>query len=332
MTNRLSAAAAETLVVEALGRCNTGAAQAEAVARALIGAELTGQSGHGLRRLPAYAAQALSGKVDGWAEPVARQTRPATLAIDAGHGFAYPALELAVARLPSLARTQGIAVAGIARSHHAGVGGLAVEALAAEGMAALMFVNAPAAIAPWGGAQALYGTDPIAFAAPVTGSDPLVIDLSVSRVARGRIMAAAQQGTAIPEGWALDAAGQPTTDAAAALVGTMIPMGEAKGAALALMVEILSAGLTGANYAFEATSFFDGEGAPPGTGQMLIAIDPAAFGVDGLGRIAEIAAAVEGVADARLPGRRRQALRRQFLTEGIVIDADVMATIDRLGR
>jgi (2R)-3-sulfolactate dehydrogenase (NADP+) len=329
----LSIDAAHALVATTLIRCNTSAANAALVADALVGAELTGQGGHGLRRVPSYGAQAASGKIDGHAVASAERTRPGVLAIDAANGFAYPALALAMEALPEMARAQGIAVAGVRRSHHAGVTGLFVEELARQGLVAMMLVNTPAAIAPWGGARALFGTNPIAFAAPVPGAEPIVIDLSVSRVARGNIMAAGQKGEPIPEGWALDAGGNPTTDPAAALGGTMVPMADAKGAALALMVELLAAGVTGANYAAEASSFFTADGPPPGTGQFLMVLDPEAMGgAAALGRIGALAAAIEGEPDARLPGRRRQALRTRISAEGIVFDTALAAAIEALGR
>ena len=132
-----------------------------------------------------------------------------------------------------------------------------VEKLAMQGLIGIMVANTPAAIAPWGGNRPLYGTNPIAFAAPRTGQDPLVIDLSLSVVARGKVMNAKKTGQFIPEGWALDKDGQPTTDPNAALDGgTMVPIGEAKGTALALMVEILAASLTGANTSADMPSFF----------------------------------------------------------------------------
>lgn len=333
MTGRLSVEAAHALVVETLVRCNTAEANGRMVADALIGAELTGQTGHGLRRLPSYGAQSAAGKIDGHAVPKAERTRPGALSIDAANGFAYPAIALAMAALPDMAREQGIAAAGIRRSSHAGVTGLFVEELGRQGLVALMFVNTPAAIAPWGGARPLFGTNPIAFSAPVPGAEPLVIDLSVSKVARGKILAAGQKGEPIPEGWAFDADGRPVTDPKAALAGTMAPMGDAKGAALALMVELLAAGVTGANFAAEASSFFTADGPPPGTGQLLIALDPLALGGEtALARIGTLAAAVEGQPDARLPGRRRQALRARIVAEGIPLDTALAAEIDALGR
>lgn len=327
---RLTPDAAHTLVVETLVRCDSSAANAGHVADALVGAELVGQSGHGLRRVPSYAGQARSGKVDGHAAPTLGRTRPGVISIDAANGFAYPAISLAVDALPSIVRDQGVAVAGIRRSHHAGVTGLVVERLAERGLVALMLVNSPPAMAPWGGTTALLGTNPVAFAVP-TASDPIVIDLSLSEVARGKVMAAKQKGEPIPEGWAFDADGNPTTDPDAALAGTMVPAGGAKGAVLALMVELLAAGLTGANYASNASSFFEAEGTPPGTGQFLLAIDPDAVSVGGVDRFTALADAIDADPGARLPGRRRRELAAEG-AGGFEIDDDLLRTIDQLGR
>jgi len=196
---------------------------------------------------------------------------------------------------------------------------------------ALLFANTPAAMAPWGGAQALLGTNPIAFACPLPGREPIVVDLSLSKVARGNILAAEQRGERIPEGWALDEAGQPTTDPDAALRGTMLPLGDAKGTALALMVELLAAGLTGATYAAEASSFLDAKGPPPGTGQLIVAFDPAALGgADATGRFAALAAAIEAQAGARLPGARRLEARRRARTDGIALSDTLFAEIEAL--
>ena len=126
MSGVLTVEAAHGLVSETLIRCNTAPDNARLVADALIGAELTGQGGHGLRRVPSYGAQAVSGKVDGHAVAVAERVRPGVLTVDAAHGFAYPALALAMEALPGMVREQGIAVAGVRRSHHAGVTGLYV--------------------------------------------------------------------------------------------------------------------------------------------------------------------------------------------------------------
>jgi len=328
---RLTVEKATALCVAALTRSRTSGPNAAAVARGLIGAELSGQAGHGLRRLVAYCAQAAAGKVDGFALPQPETVKPGTVAIDAAHGFAFPALELAVDLLPDMAGKQGIAAAGIRRSHHSGVAGLSVEALARQGLVALAVGNSPPAMAPWGARTPLFGTNPIAFAAPVANGDPIVIDVSLSKVARGKIMAARQKGEPIPEGWAFDAGGNPTTDPQAALGGAMAPAGDAKGTALALMVELLCAGLTGANYAHDVpSSFFDDKGPPPGVGQMLIAIDPGCFGCDATTRFAAMATLIEETEGARLPGRRRQALAREILATGIAVDDALLAEINTI--
>jgi (2R)-3-sulfolactate dehydrogenase (NADP+) len=326
----LSLAQAHELVVATLLRCRTDPRNAQPVARALVAAEADGLKGHGLSRLPSYAAQAKVGKVDGFATPSLTRPRPGLIAIDASNGFAYPAIEAAEAALPGEARQQGICCAAIRRSHHCGAAGHPVERLADAGLVALLFVNTPSAMAPWGGSKAVFGTNPIAFACPLPGRAPLTIDLSLSKVARGNIAAAKQRGEKIPEGWALDASGKPTTDPDAALAGTMLPLGDAKGTVLALMVELLAAGLTGSNFAAEASSYLDAEGPPPGTGQLIVAFDPAAFGSDAVARFGALAASIEAQAGARLPGMRRLKAREKAKLEGVTVSDALMKEIAAL--
>ncbi len=322
----LSIIDATALVARIFERHGCSPANAVSVATALVAAEADGLKGHGLSRVPTYLTLLKAGKVDGKAVPTSRVTRPGVLSIDAAHGYAYPAVDLAVAQLPAMARMQGIATASIARSNHCGAAGLPCEALARQGLVAILFANTPAAMAPWGGNTPVFGTNPIAFAAPLEGRDPAVVDLAMSKVARGPIVAANQKKEPIPEGWALDVDGNPTTDAAKALKGTMIPLGDAKGAALAFMVETLAACLVGANLAFEASSFIDGEGGPPGTGQLILALDPAAFGHARFGeRMGTLAAAIEGQQGARLSGARRYALRAKAAQGGLAVPDDLLA-------
>lgn len=309
-------------------RAGTGEANARSVARALVLAEADGLKGHGLSRAPMYARQAKVGKVDGHATPALTKKKPGVIAIDAAHGFAYPAIDMAESALPEIAHSQGVAAASIHRSHHCGAAGHPVERLAEAGLVALMFVNTPSAIAPWGGSKPVFGTNPIAFACPLPGRAPLTIDLSLSKVARGNIMAAKQRGEKIPEGWALDAQGNPTTDPDAALGGTMVPMGDAKGTALALMVELLAGGLTGANYAAEASSFLDAEGPPPGTGQSIVVFDPAAFGANAVTRFGVLAQSIEAQQGARLPGERRLKAREKAKAEGLSVPDALVKEIE----
>ncbi|WP_311276805.1 Ldh family oxidoreductase [Methylobacterium sp. WCS2018Hpa-22] len=322
--------AAHRLATDTLVRCGTAPIQAESVARALVGAEADGLKTHGLMRLLAYGEQVRAGKVVGDAVVTTARPKPGLLAIDAAHGFAYPALDTAIALLPEIAREQGIAAAAIRRSHHCGAAGRPVEALAEQGLVAILFANAPASMAPWGGTRPVFGTNPIAFACPLPGAEPIIVDLSLSKVARGNIITAKQRGETIPEGWALDAEGNPTTDPVAALAGTMVPLGDAKGTALALMVELLAAGLTGARFASEATSFLDAEGEPPATGQLILAIDATAFAGNALERFAVMACSVAEQDGARLPGTRRFAARARAAEEGITLSDTLLAEIERL--
>lgn len=327
----LSLTEAQELVTGALVRAGSSPSSAQSVARALVAAEAEGLKGHGLSRVPSYAAQVKAGKVDGFARPTIEWKKPGAAMIDAANGFAFPAVEMAVAALPEAARRNGIAAAGIRRSHHCGAAGHPVERLAEAGLMALMFANTPAAIAPWNGTKAVFGTNPIAFACPLRGKAPIVVDLSLSKVARGNILAAKQKNEKIPQGWALDADGKPTTDPAAALAGTMLPLGDAKGTALALMVELLAAGLTGAHFAADASSFLDAKGPPPGTGQLLIAFDPAVFGGAEIGaHFAALAGSIEAQPDARLPGTRRLALREKAKRDGIAVGDALLAEIETI--
>jgi len=326
-TETLSIAEARHRVEKTLMASGVSADNAESVARALVEAEIDGHSGHGLRRVASYAAQAAAGKVDGSAEPVIRRAAPGALHVDVADGFYYPAFDRVMGMLPQMAKDQGIAMAGFFRSHHCGVAGHSVERLAEAGCVALMFANTPAAMAAWGGARRLFGTNPIAFAAPIADRPPLVIDLSLSRVARGKIVAARDRGEPIPEGWAVDADGNPTTDAARAVDGAMLPIGDAKGSALALIVELLAAGLTGANYAREATSFLDAEGAPPGTGQLIIALSTEGLTTNALQRFDQMAAWIEADSGARLPGTRRLALRETAQKQRLKVERKVLDTL-----
>jgi (2R)-3-sulfolactate dehydrogenase (NADP+) len=323
-----SLADAEALIVRALTRNRTSESNAKSVARALVLAEADGLKGHGLSRTPMYAAQAKVKKIDGLAVPQVTHPRPGLIAVDAACGFAFPAIEAAEPPLRDAARRQGVAAAAISRSSHCGAAGHPVERLAEQGLAALMLVNTPGAMAPWGGSKPVVGTNPIAFACPLPGRAPLVIDLSLSKVARGNIMTAKQRGERIPQGWALDQAGNPTTDPDAALAGTMVPMGDAKGVALALVVELLAAGLTGSNFAAEASSYLDAEGPPPGTGQLIIAFDSSALGGGAMARFGALAAAIEAQPGARLPGARRLKSRAKAEAEGLTISDALMKEIE----
>lgn len=329
---RLSLAEAEALACAALVASRTRPENARSTARALVAAEADGQAGHGLSRVPSYALQARAGKVDGLAIPRLEPVAGAAVRVDGGFGFAYPAIDLAITSLAPLAREHGIAVAAIHRSHHFGQAGAHAEQLAGRGLVAIVLGNSPKAMAFWGGRRAALGTNPLAFAAPLPGgADPLVIDLAMSVAARGKIVAAERAGQAIPPDWAVDAQGNPTTDPKAALGGVLLPIGGAKGGALALMIEIMAAALTGSAYGWEASSFFDDRGGPPNMGHVLIALDPLRLSAGGYDeRMTTLLDAIAAEPGARLPGTRRLANRKRAAAEGVAVPAALHAEIRAL--
>lgn len=328
-TVRISLEDGQALVKRAFTANGVPNSTAQSVARALIAAEAEGQSGHGFSRIDDYVAQVRSGKINASAQPETTVLAPSNLLTDAKQGFAYPALEQAIERGAELAKSQGLASMGITNSHHCGALSVQVEALAKRGLVALMVANAPAAIAPWGSSVPVYGTNPIAFAAPRAGANPLVIDLSLSRVARGKVMHAHKTGGTIPEGWALDPAGNPTTDPSQGLKGTMVPIGDAKGTLLALMVEILASLMTGAATSRQATSFFVADGPAPRVGQFILAMQPnvqAGFAE----RLEELLTLISQLDGARLPGMRRAESIGKAHREGLNVPAHYIERVQAL--
>jgi len=327
---QISLAELHELIVQGLVQSRTSQVNAEAVARALCAAEADGHPAHGASRAPFYADQARSGKVDGMVTPLVDRPTPSVVRVDARNGFAYPAVAAGIAGVLELVDAAGVAAVSVTNSHHLGMVGYHIEPLAERGLLALAFSNSPAGIAPWGGNAAVFGTNPIALAAPRRHGFPLVIDLSMAQVARGKIMMAASRGESIPADWALDVHGKPTTDAAAALAGTMMPMGGRKGAVLALLVELLAAGLTGSRFGNEAGSFFTADGPPPGIGHLFLVFNPPAFSsVPFDGRVDQLAAAILAQPGTRLPGDGRLEKRARAAREGVQIAEPLLDDLRR---
>jgi (2R)-3-sulfolactate dehydrogenase (NADP+) len=318
---RLAPDALRELATRALRRAGASAAMAAATAQALIEADAQGLSSHGVARIPQYAAHLKNGRAVGDAVPRIVASRAAAALVDAASGLAFPACALAVDEAIARAREFGVSFVGVTNSHHFGVAAYHLAPVAAAGLVGLALGNSPAAMAPAGGRHPVFGTNPIAAVFPRRDGAPLTIDLSLSEGARGKVMIAAKQGLPIPPGWALDAQGRPTTDANAALAGSMLAMGGAKGAMLALMVELLACALTGAAMGFEADSFLVDEGKRPRVGQAFLVIDPAALaGVPVyLERVETLIAEMTSDAGVRLPGYRRNALAAAAARDGIEI-------------
>ncbi len=320
------------MVEAALQKAGASADQASTTAEALVVAEANGLPSHGLSRVAMYVAHLNAGRVVGSAVPAVVNQRSSAVLIDAGNGFAFPACKMAIAQAIEKARQSGIAIAAVTNSHHFGMASYHLQAVAEAGMVGIACGNSPAAMPAAGGKRPIFGTNPIAAVFPRVGSPPVSIDLSLSEVARGKLMVAAKKSESIPLGWALDADGNPTTDPGEGLKGSMLPMGGVKGAMLALMVELLVTTLTGANYGAEADSFFVDAGNQPRLGQAFIVIDPAALAGTAVynERIEALLTAMLVDEQVRIPGARRADVAGRAQREGLDVPAAMLDSIRAL--
>lgn len=320
-----------TLVSRALQNAGASPLQADATAAALVAAEAQGLASHGVSRVPMYAGHLRAGRVNGTAVPQVVARKASAILVDAGDGFAFPACALAVQEAVAAARATGIAIGAVTNSHHFGVAADHLLPAAQAGLVGIAMGNSPAAMPAAGGKRAIFGTNPVAAVFPRAAAAPVMIDLSLSEVARGKLMVAAKKGESIPLGWALDKHGQPTTDPQAGLEGSMLPMGGVKGAMLALMVELMVTSLTGARFGLEADSFFEAQGNQPRIGQAFIVIDPGALGGTPVyhERVEALLAAMLADEGVRIPGYRRKALADQAQAAGIELpDATLKPLLD----
>ena len=322
------------LTTRALKRSGASKAMAQATAQALVAAEAEGLSGHGLSRVALYCQHLKVGRALGKARPKVTRRKGATALVDAGGGLAFLACAMAVKEAITRARRSGVSFVGVANSHHMGALAYHLAPVAQAGMVGLAFSISPPAINAWGGKHAFYGTNPIAAVFPRKDAEPVVVDLSLTEVTRGKIMVYAKEGKPIPPGWALDKDGIPTTDAKAALAGSLNAIGGVKGAALALMVEVLCVALTGAAFSFENDSYFE-PGNKPNIGHAILAIDPAALaGNDAyFSRLEVMISSMLRDEGVRLPGMRRQKLATAARAQGLQIaDAQIAELLSLAGK
>lgn len=295
---------ATALLAGAGMRCDDAATAALAITTA----DAWGIGSHGLMRLPHYLDRFAAGGMAADARPsVVRDTGP-VVAYDGRSGLGHPHVQAAADLAGERCERHGVAAVGVGNSSHCGALGYYVLGPARRGQLALVFSNGPAVMAPWRGHAPVLSTSPIAAGIP-GGPRPIVVDMATSAVARGTIAARAKRGEDIPDGWAVDVSGRPTTDAAAALAGMLAPLGGAKGYALALLVEALTGGIVGPALAGDVVDMFaaDRSARPQRISHLVIALDPAVLDVDGrsgerMSTLAERVAAAGG----RLPGERRR--------------------------
>ena len=316
---------ARALIYSALTGAGLAEANADYFIEAILDTELSGLEGHGFYWLQYYCSHLQSGKVDGHATPEVKALSPSAFRVDAKHGFAHPAIEAGFRALIPAAKAQGIAAVGVYNSYNAATLGYHTGVLAREGLVALGATNAVPAIAPVGGSKPVIGTNPLSFAVPGAGGKiAFLIDQSASAVAWTSVARAAEEGKPIPSGWALDAEGRDTTDAAAGLAGSMAPSGGAKGFSMGLIVEVLCAAVAGGELSTTMGSFTEDDGRPIDNGQFFIAIDPERFsgGLFGI-RIETLCQSILSQEGARLPNQRREANQERLAREGLSLERDL---------
>lgn len=339
MGETLSLAEIHALATRVLAAAGIASDATAAIADTVTAAEADGAHAHGLFRLPGYVSSVRSGRADPMAVPMLEDIAPGVARVDAARGFAPLALRAGRPPLADKARANGIAALAVRNSHNFNALWYDLEPLAAQGLVVFAFVNSRSYMAPWGGKEPLFGTNPMAFAWPREGQPPMIFDQASSAIARGEVQIAARDGKPIAEGWAIDAEGNPTTDAEQGLAGSLLPFGGYKGAAIALMVELLAGGLSGANFGFEALADYEhvpgGDGGPSNAGELLIAIDPARFAPDGapsvLTRAEAVFARLLAQEGARLPADRRYANRARTARDGVRVPAVLLEELRLLG-
>jgi len=280
---------------------------AEAVAEGVAHAEAHGNVICGLYYLESYCVQLKSGRVDGCVEPVVTQPKPGAVEADARYGFAQPAFARGLPRALDAARAQGIAIFSVTHAHTCTSLGYFTEQIARAGFLGIGFTNASAIVAPPGGSEKVLGTNPLAFSAPadVPGALALHFDSSTSAVALGQVTMAKAAGRPIPEGWAVDRTGAPTTDPEAAVNGgALVPAAGYKGWGLGLLVELMASALTGTAGSWDVTALKSPDGPPHDLGQSYLILEPQVFS-QGFTAKLEALARVATEAGGRLPGAGR---------------------------
>jgi delta1-piperideine-2-carboxylate reductase len=308
--------------------------QAGALARVIVAGERDACKSHGIYRIEGALRTVKAGKVKPDAVPeLALEEGSAIVKVNAGGGFANAAFELGLPKLTERARSCGLAALVINDCTHFSALWPEVEALTAEGLAALVMCPSYSTVAPTGGNKPLLGTNPFAFGWPRPGKPPYVFDFATSVAARGEIELHRRAGKPLPEGWAIDAQGNPTTDPDAALAGAMLPFGGHKGSAIGTMIELLAGIMIGDLTSPEVLDYLGTTTLAPFHGELIVAFSPEAFaagrGSDPFVRAEVLFDAIVGQG-ARLPSQRRYVARAKSEAQGITLNIAEMEQLDRL--
>lgn len=323
------------LLEQVLLRAGASPSVAQILAVNCAGCERDGATSHGIFRMAGYLSSIASGWVDPAAQPRIENLSGALLRVDAMNGFAQSALQAARAPLLDRVQHEGVAMLSIRNSHHFSALWPDVEPFADEGLLALSMVNSFACTVPFDGHAPVFGTNPIAFAAPRGNGAPLVADMATSAMANGDVQIAQREGRQLPPGYGVDAAGRPTTDPAAVLNGgALLPFGGYKGSTISMMIELFGAALTGGKFSFEVDWSAHPGAQTPHTGQAIILVAPdfgRERGVFG-SRVDALIHQLRQSGVSRLPGDRRLVTRRRSMRDGISMPAQQLDDLKRLAE
>lgn len=323
------------LSVDVLSRNGFSAPHTAAIAQTITAGQRDDCQSHGLYRLIVCVRTLQTGLVDPAALPVVTHPTPAVVQVDAQRAYSLLAFQEGLPHLAEKAKKNGIAVLAINNCFHFSALWPEVEAIAVLGLAGIAMTPSHSWVAPAGGTRPVFGTNPLAFAWPRPGAFPYVFDFATSMVARGEIELHRRTGKPIPEGWAIDKDGQPTTDAAAGMEGAMTTFGSYKGSALSTMIELLAGPLIGDWTSMQSQAYDAGAGATPLHGELLIALDPQLLG---RGMLTANTAAAEAMLDAisgqgaRLPSERRFKARAKSEQEGVWVSRALYDEVRNLGK
>lgn len=308
--------------------------EAKIVSSVLVQTSLDGIDTHGISRLPVYLKCLSNGRIN--PKPaIQKKGSTAVVNVDGDNGLgqlvAYRAMEIAI----DLAKIYGIGFVTVKNSNHFGAASVYCKMATRKQMIGQVYTNTPSAIPPWGGIAPYLGTNPIAYGFP-NGDQPVVIDMSSSTVARGNIILAANEGRTIPEGWAIDKYGKPTTNAKTALEGSILPIGGAKGYALALAVEVMSGIISGAAYGKHVGWMYDDDVEPVNIGHSFFAMDISQLMPvdDFIQRMRDMIREIketpkaEGMKEIRIPGERRKLIAEKRKKEGIPINDGLLKELN----
>jgi LDH2 family malate/lactate/ureidoglycolate dehydrogenase len=336
---RVAAAALVAFTADAFRACGLPQADAEVVAQAMIEADLTGSDAHGIFRLPQYVRSLREGRINARANVTAIDSGPATAIVDGDNGMGHLVMSFAARHAVAKARATGVAWVGARRSNHAGAGGVYATIPLRSGMIGIYGAGSSANhMAPWGGAEPLIGTNPIAFAIPAGAEAPVVLDIATSVASFGKIRDYALKGEPIPEDWAIGRTGAPITDPARATEGTLLPIGGHKGSGLALVIGLLAAVLNGGAFGRDLREFGTDASKEANTGQFVVALDVARFmplatfaaQVDRHVRELRSSARLPGHDAIRIPGAARRRRTEERSRNGVALAPALRRQLDEL--